>query len=390
MVASGHFRRLILRALFRGGAHGVIGSTVRIFFGLVLATLCGLALASPVKVAATPGASVVFLNPGYSNEPFWVGYSDFMQAAADSLGMRLRVIYGERDPKLLLSNAQRVLAEAEQPDYLVFVNEMYTGPELLRLFADSPIKLFSLHSTLTPEQQALVGGTRERYRHWIGSLVPNDREAGYLMGKALIAKLGGRPGEMLAFSGVRHTPSATLREDGLRQALAEHPEVKLQQLVYGQWARQRAYQQAKLLLPRYPEVRLVWAANDEMAFGAMRAARELGLDPGRDLHFSALNNSEEVLQARISGPLCVLVGGHFTLGGWAMVLLHDHHAGQDFALRGGKDRVDALFSLLDKQQAAALLKRLRMPGYGLDFRQFSALYQPDMSNYRFSVEPLLR
>nr|WP_274611275.1 ABC transporter substrate-binding protein [Pseudomonas lalucatii] len=347
-------------------------------------------MASPVKVAATPGASVVFLNPGYSNEPFWVGYSDFMQAAADSLGMRLRVIYGERDPKLLLSNAQRVLAEAEQPDYLVFVNEMYTGPELLRLFADSPIKLFSLHSTLTPEQQALVGGTRERYRHWIGSLVPNDREAGYLMGKALIAKLGGRPGEMLAFSGVRHTPSATLREDGLRQALAEHPEVKLQQLVYGQWARQRAYQQAKLLLPRYPEVRLVWAANDEMAFGAMRAARELGLDPGRDLHFSALNNSEEVLQARISGPLCVLVGGHFTLGGWAMVLLHDHHAGQDFALRGGKDRVDALFSLLDKQQAAALLKRLRMPGYGLDFRQFSALYQPDMSNYRFSVEPLLR
>ncbi|WP_439888516.1 ABC transporter substrate-binding protein [Pseudomonas sp. MBLB4123] len=390
-MADGHLIGRILRALFWVGMHGVVEAVVRIFFSLVLLASCEAALAAPAKAeAGVPGASVVFLNPGYSDEPFWVGYSDFMQAAATSLGMRLRVIYGERDPKLLLSNARQVLADAEQPDYLLFVNEMYTGPELLRLFADSRIKLFSLHSTLTPEQQALVGGTREHYGNWIGSLVPNDKEAGYLMGKALIAKLGGRAGEMLAFSGVRHTPSATLREDGLRQALAEHPEVKLQQLVYGKWARQRAYQQAQLLLPRYPNASLVWAANDEMAFGAMRAARELDRHPGRDLHFSALNNSEEVLQARISGSLCVLAGGHFTLGGWAMVLLHDYHAGQDFAQRGGKDRVDGVFSLLDEKRAAALAKRLRVPGYGLDFRRFSALYRPQLSNYRFSVEPLLQ
>ena len=370
--------------MFRFAVSGVFA----VWFS-VLAGLAQAAVASPAGGVQEP-ASVVFLNPGYSNEPFWVGYTEFMQAAADDLGIRLRVVYGERDPKLLLSRARDVLESPEPPDYLVFVNEMYTGPELLRLFAESPIKLFSLHSTLTPAQQRIVGGTREHYRNWIGSLVPNDEEAGYLMATALIDKLHGQPGAMLAFSGVRNTPSATLRQQGMQRALAEHPEIKLQQLMYGEWSRQRAYEQARVLLPRYADVSLVWSANDEMAFGAMRAAQELGRQPGKDLHFSALNNSEEVFNARVEGQLCVLVAGHFTLGGWAMVLLHDYHAGQDFAARGGKDRVVPLFRLIDAEQARRLSKRLKVPGYGLDFRQYSAVYRPAIKDYRFSITALLQ
>lgn len=362
-----------------------------------ISAVCVLALGSTAAVVAENShpagkapASVVFLNPGFSDEPFWVGYSDFMQAAADDLGMHLQIIYGERNPPQLLEKARSVLARDTQPDYLIFVNEMYTAPELLRLFADSPSKLFSLHSTLTPEQQQRIGASREHYRNWIGSLVPNDEQAGYWMAKALIAKLKGKPGSLLAFAGVRYTPSSSLREDGLRRALREHPEIKLQQLLYGEWKRQRAYEQAQQLLPRYPSVQLVWAANDEMAFGVMRAAQELGRQTGMDIYLSALNNSDEVLQARIDGKIDVLVGGHFTLGGWAMVMLHDYHAGLDFAARGGKDRVDHLFSLLDAKQAAHLRKRLKVPGYGLDFRQFSAVYHPQIQDYGFSIKPLLQ
>lgn len=366
-------------------------SVLNFILVVYLAALGVMVQAAPAnKAGAAPQvASVVFLNPGLSNEPFWVGYSEFMQAAADDLGMRLRIVYGERDSQRVLQNARNVLVSKERPDYLVFVNEMYVGPEVLRLFAGSKIKTFSLHSTLTPEQQSIIGGPREHYRNWIGSLVPNDEEAGYWMAKGLIAKLAGRPGKMLAFAGVRYTPSSSLREDGLRRALAEHPEIKLEQLVYGEWKRQRAYEQAQLLLLRYQDVRLIWAANDEMAFGVMRAAQELAKQPGKDLYLSALNNSDEVLQARIDGRISVLVGGHFTLGGWAMVMLHDYHAGVDFAEHGGKDRVDQLFSLLDAEQAARLQQRIRRKGYGLDFRQFSALYRPQIKDYHFSSKPLL-
>lgn len=346
--------------------------------------------ASNTNTQSSVGASVLFLNPGFSTEPFWVGYSDFMQAAADDLGMQLEVVYGERDPQRVLASARAVLKRAQQPDYLIFVNEMFTAPELLRLFANSPVKLFSLHSTLTAEQLQLVGGSREQYQNWIGSLIPDDEQAGYWMAKGLIAKLKGQPGEMLAFAGVRHTPSSTLREDGLKRALQEHPEIKLQQVLHGEWRRQRAYEQAQLVLPRNPNVRLIWSANDEMAFGVMRAAEELGKQPGQDMFYSALNNSDEVLNARVSGRVSVLAAGHFTLGGWAMVMLHDYHRGFDFAERGGKDRVDELFSLLDQEQAAHLQRQLKVPGYGLDFRTFSAVYNRHITDYNFSVKPLLQ
>ncbi len=342
------------------------------------------------RVADKAPASVLFLNPGFSDEPFWVGYSAFMQAAADDLGMQLQIIYAERNQQNLLEQLGTLLASGKQPDYLLFVNERSTAPEILRLFEHSPTKLFSLNSTLTADQQQFVGGSRQRYPNWIGSLVANDEEAGYWMAKALIAKLNGRAGSLLGFTGTRDTPAATLREEGLHRALLEHPEVKLEQLLYGEWSRQRAYTQAQLMLQRYPDVQLIWSANDEMAFGAMQAAQEMSKQPGKDIFFSALNNSEEVLQARMDDKLCVLVGGHFTLGGWALVMLHDYHAGLDFAERGGKDRVDQVFSLLDKDQAKWLMRRLKTPGYALDFRQFSAVYRPQMKDYRFSIQPLLQ
>jgi ABC-type sugar transport system substrate-binding protein len=338
-------------------------------------------------------ATVVFLNPGKSTEPYWLSYTQFMQAAADDLGINLQVLYAEREPRRMLKQARLVLHSPKPPDYLVFVNEQYAGPEILRLAKDTQVKLFAVSSTLTPDQQNLIGQSREKHPNWIGSLVPNDEEAGYIMASSLIVEVLRTnpqvPLQMLAFSGSKQTPAAQLRERGLQRALSEYPQVRLQQLVNSEWNRQRAYEQAQILLPRYPEVSLIWAANDEMAFGAMRAAQALGRTPGQGLWFSALNNSVEVLQARIDERVSVLVGGHFTAGGWALVLLHDYDAGMDFATRGGKDRQDALFMCLDKAQAKRLLKRIQGKGYGLNFRHFSSVYNPQMGNYQFSLQPLL-
>lgn len=338
-------------------------------------------------------ATVVFLNPGKSTEAYWLSYTQFMQEAADDLGIHLQVLYAEREPQRMLEQARVVLHGAQPPDYLVFVNEQYAGPEILRLSKGTPVKLFAVSSTLTPDQQRLIGQSREKYPNWIGSLVPNDEEAGYIMASGLIAQaLQANPQasvQMLAFSGIKQTPAAQLRERGLQRALSEHPQVRLQQLVNSEWSRQRAYEQAQILLPRYPNVSLIWAANDEIAFGVMRTAQELGKTPGQDLWFSALNNSPEVLQARLDQRVSVLVGGHFTAGGWALVLLHDYHAGLDFAERGGKDRQDPLFMRLDKPQAMRLLTRIQDKGYGLDFQRFSAVNRPQMRDYSFSLQPLL-
>jgi ABC-type sugar transport system substrate-binding protein len=346
-------------------------------------------------VAATcaQAASVLFLNPGTPKEAFWVSYSQFMQAAANNLGIDLRIQYSDRVPENIIKQAREALQGHNRPDYLMFVNEQSVAPEVLRLAKGSGVKLFLVNNALSVDQVKLLGAQPDKYPEWIGSLVPNDEEGGYLMLKELIRShppvAPGQMIDLLAFSGLKVTPSAQLREKGMRRALAEHPEVRLRQLVYGGWARQRAYEQAKLLFKRYPQTSLVWAANDEMALGVMQAYVESGGVPGKDAFFGAINNSTEALQALLDNRLSVLLGGHFSLGGWALVELHDYDEGVDISQYGGRDRQIPLLQLINRAQAKQLLAMGSAQDFGMDFHKLSAKGRPASYRYPFSLHTLM-
>lgn len=354
---------------------------------------CLLVLSLPFWATAY-ATSVLFLNPGKSTETFWVSYTQFMQAAAKDLGLDLRVRYAERDPGATLSQAREALQGSQRPDYLLLVNEQYTAPEILRLSQGSGVKLFIVNSVPTSDQLRLLNERNNLRTDWIGSLVPNDEQAGYQMLKELIRQQGpvavGQRIDLLAFSGSKITPAAQLREQGLHRALAEHPEVRLRQLVYGEWNRQRAYEQAQQLLKRYPQTALIWSANDEMALGAMAAAQELKRQPGKDILFSAVNSSPQALEALLDGRLSALVAGHFALGGWAMVLVHDYALGLDMTRHGGPHWQMGLFQLLDKRLAKRLLAAQTTQDYGINFRALSAKGQPASYRYPFGLQLLTR
>ncbi|MGH8380041.1 ABC transporter substrate-binding protein [Pseudomonas sp.] len=358
----------------------------------MLKALCQSLCLSLLLVAGAQAASVVFLNPGYSNETFWVSYSRFMQAAASDLGMQLRIEYSERRPELALTQAREVLEGTQRPDYLVLVNEQYIAPEIIRLSRDSGVKLFLVNNGLTPNQAELIDNHPDKYPPLLGTLVSNDEQAGYQMLKELIA-LRAQPGltrplELLAFSGTKTTPASQLREQGMRRALAEHPEVRLRQVVYGGWGKERAYEQAQQLLQRYPNIELVWSANDEMAFGAMQAFVEVGRTPGKDVLFSAVNSSPTALQARLDGRLSVLMGGHFSLGGWAMVLLHDDVLNLPIYRDGRREHQVPVLQLIDPLRAQRWLNLQEQADYGLDFNRFSAQGHSAAYRYPFLGAPV--
>lgn len=359
---------------------------LKFFYGVVLAL-------GAVLGPCAQAASVLFLNPGTSQETFWVSYSQFMQAAAKNLGMDLQIQYAERNAETTLKQAREALQGPSRPDYLVFSNELYVAPEILRLAQGSGVKLFLVNNGLTADQMRLLGAQPDKYPDWLGSLVPNNEEGGYLMLKELIRLHGpvapGEVIELVAFSGLKITPAAQQREQGMMRALAEHPEVRLRQLVYGGWTRERAYEQARLLFKRYPQTSLVWSANDEMAFGAMQAYTETGGQPGKDVLFSAINNSAAALQALLEGRLSVLLGGHFTLGGWALVQLHDYDQGVDVSQYGGRDRQIPSLQLIDHAQARRLLAMGATQDYNVDFQKLSAKGRPTSYRYPFNLQTLM-
>lgn len=360
------------------------------------AVVCAMALLGMSWTISAGAMSVVFINPGKSDEAFWGSVSSFMQAAANDLSIDLEILYAERDSTRMLLQARQVAVRKKRPDYVITVNEKQVAVPMLKIMDAVGIKTFLINNTLSADQVVYAGQPRDRLRHWLGSLVPNNEEAGYQMAKSLIAAGHRRfPHEgqlsLIAIAGDRATEAGVAREAGLRRALAEHPEVKWLQTVYGEWNQKRARDQAEVLFKRYPNVRLVWCANDMMAFGAMESLVNQGGVPGQDKLFTGLNNSRQAMDALSSGRLAALSVGHFSAGGWAMVMLYDYDRGYDFADIGSLERQEPLLTLFSEGQAQRFLRRFGQSNFeSIDFRQYSRAYHPQLKSYRFSMESFLK
>ena len=354
-----------------------------------------LGIASPAVCAAA--FTVVFINPGRSEEPFWRSATRFAQPAAQQLDIKLEVLYAERDHLKMIDLVRQVSAREKKPDYLLVANEKLAGGEMLTLAEKAGIKTLMVYSTLDESQAAEFGKPRQKYRHWLGSLTPNAVGAGRLTAEELVRQalqLGAVADDgkvhVAAIAGDKATPTGTQRLQGAAVMLSDHPSVVLEQVVYGNWDRTRANEQAAALLLRYPKLNAFWVASDLMAYGAIDAAEAAGRKPGIDLLFSAINNSPQVLQARIQGRISSLAGGHFTAAGWGLVMLYDYHHGRDFK-KEALELNAPLFVLLDEERAQRFLARFGDEDFSsVDFRQFSKRLNPQLRSYPFSLLNILK
>src|SRR5262249_6620471 len=151
---------------------------------------------------------------------------------------------------------------------------------------------------------------------------------------------------------------------------------------------ENAAQQAESLYRRYPDVKLVWAGNDLMAFGAMAAWEKRGGKPGVDAWFSGVNTSTEALEAVKSGRLTSLAGGHFITGARALVMIYDYHHGRDFADEGLKLR-RPMFAEFTPLLADRYIERFSGGFDGVDFSRYSKVKTPKLRRYNFGFAQLL-
>jgi ABC-type sugar transport system substrate-binding protein len=341
--------------------------------------------------------SVAFINPGKSDEIYWVTATQAMQAAAHSLGMTFEVQYAQREPLKTLEIAREMVARpaGKRPEYIVITDDYSVADRLLAIIDPAGVKTFLAYSSIPVDQRGGIGSPRGKYKGWLGSLEPQAEDAGYLTARALIErgkreKAFGPDGKlhMLAIAGDRSTPSSINRNQGMRRAVAEAPMVVLEEEVYAAWARENAAQQAESLYRRYPDVKLVWAGNDLMAFGAMAAWEKRGGKPGVDAWFSGVNTSTEALEAVKSGRLTSLAGGHFITGAWALVMIYDYHHGRDFADEGLELR-RPMFAEFTPLLADRYIERFSGGFDGVDFSRYSKVKNPKLRRYNFGFAQLL-
>ena len=361
--------------------------------GPCLAAALALLLCVPIAQAQ----SVAFINPGKSDEIYWMTATQAMQAAARSLGMTFEVQYAQREPLKTLEIAREMMARppGRRPEYVVVTDDYAVADQLLGIIDAAGVKTLLAYSSIPVDQRGGVGSPRGKYKGWLGSLEPRAEDAGYMTARALIErgkreKAFGPDGKlhMLAIAGDRSTASSLKRNQGMRRAVAENPIVAVDQEVYAAWARENAAGQTERLYRLYPDIRLMWAANDLMAFGAMASWEKRGGKPGVDAWFSGINTSTEALEAIKSGRLTSLAGGHFITGAWTLVLIYDYHHGRDFADEG-LELERPMFAEFTPLLADRYIERFSGGFDSVDFARYSKVRNPQLKRYDFGFAQLL-
>lgn len=114
------------------------------------------------------------------------------------------------------------------------------------------------------------------YDRWISHITYNGVESGQQIGDALFQAIGGSGG-IIALQGVLDTAAAKDRFAGLEAALAENSEVTLLDQQAANFSRAEALDVTKTLLTKHGDkVKGIWAANDDMALGALEALKQAG------------------------------------------------------------------------------------------------------------------
>jgi ribose transport system substrate-binding protein len=116
------------------------------------------------------------------------------------------------------------------------------------------------------------------YDSWLSHITYDGVESGKQIGDALAEAIGGSGG-IIALQGILDTGAAKDRFAGLEESLAANPDVELLDDQTANFSRAEALEVTKTLLTKHGDhVKGIWAANDDMALGALEALQQAGRD----------------------------------------------------------------------------------------------------------------
>ena len=141
--------------------------------------------------------------------------------------------------------------------------------DTLKKASDAGIKIVNIDNRLDAEALSKAG---------LGEIpfISVDNDAGaYKAGKYLADKAVA-PTQAAILEGMRSADNARQRMEGAKRALLENKQIKLVASETANWKIDEGYLVSKSLFSRYPDIRLLFAANDMMAIGAVKYLQESG------------------------------------------------------------------------------------------------------------------
>jgi ribose transport system substrate-binding protein len=192
------------------------------------------------------------------NNPFFVTLTDGAKTKAKELGYDLIVLDSQNDPAKELSNVEDVL---DQNVKALLLNPVDSDA------AKAAIRAATIrHVPVLTLDRAAKGIA-------VASHIASDNVAGgHMAGEQIVQQLNGK-GNVVELEGQPGTDAARDRSLGFRQAIVASPGIKLVASQPANFDRIQGLDVMENLLQAHPNIDAVFAANDEMALGAIKAVQ---------------------------------------------------------------------------------------------------------------------
>ncbi len=125
-----------------------------------------------------------------------------------------------------------------------------------------------------------------------------DNEAGAYQAAAHLASLVKKPTQAAMLEGIRSADNAQQRKLGAERGFRTNPNIKLVASETANWKIDEAYAVTARLFKEYPDIGVLFCANDMMAIGAMKYLQETGRRRVLVAGFDALAEAKTAIRAQ--------------------------------------------------------------------------------------------
>ncbi len=227
-----------------------------------LATLISTAVLSSAVSVSAQAQDTLAIVLSTLNNPFFVTMKDGAEAKAEELGYKLIVLDSQNDPSKELSNVEDLTIRGVKA-ILINPTDSDAVSNAIRIANRSKIPVLTLD--------------RGASRGEVVSHIASDNVAGGEMAGRYIVEKVGEKAKVIQLEGIAGTSAARERGEGFKKAV-EDSQLELLASQPADFDRTKGLNVMENLLAANPNVQAVFAQNDEMALGALRAVQASGKD----------------------------------------------------------------------------------------------------------------
>ncbi|RRA97584.1 sugar ABC transporter substrate-binding protein [Larkinella rosea] len=193
---------------------------------------------------------------------FIVNVSDEIEKKAKELGVELITVDAERSALKQIEQVESFIAQKVDVIIMNPCEVEASSPAVTKALA-AKIPIINVNSETTAKPSAFIGS--------------DDVESGRIAMKFIAEKLGGK-GNVVMMHGYMGQAAQIKREQGAREVLKQYPNLKLLAHQTGEWDRAKGMALMENWIQSYgADINAVFAQNDEMGMGAVKALTDAGL-----------------------------------------------------------------------------------------------------------------